>query len=182
MAKDPLYIADGHHRYEAALAYRNERRLTDASISRDDPCNFVMMTLSSISDPGLIVRPFHRLSRGISELTLSKLLARLKEFFEVEEWSLDMPDVWQKVDSLLSHKNWSKTDDIVMVLFGLAREKLIAGGGGDFTTISKAMTASQSEFYKRIDVSIVEQFIIEKLLHITGETKETEVGWVQKKR
>src|SRR5436305_4644932 len=55
-----LYIADGHHRYETALNYREE---LDAQrvLSVDDPANFVLVTLIDIDDPGLIVLPTHRL-------------------------------------------------------------------------------------------------------------------------
>jgi len=172
LSKKPLYMADGHHRYEASLAYRAERVATYPSISRDDPCNFVMMTLSPIPDPGLIVLPFHRLIRGIPESVLGGLLAGLKAFFEVEEWSLDMPNVWQEVDSLLVHTGSDKPDEVVMVLFGLVSDKLVVLRVRDFAAVARAMPAYQSESYKRLDVSIAEQIIIEKLLQITSDKKE----------
>ena len=55
----PLYIADGHHRYETALAYRDERR--DAG---DHSADTLMVYLCSIGDPGLTVFPTHRLVKG----------------------------------------------------------------------------------------------------------------------
>ena len=173
LSKKPLYMADGHHRYEAALAYRAERVATYPSISRDDPCNFAMMTLSPIPDPGLIVLPFHRLVRGMPESVLSKLLAGLKEFFEVEEWSLDMPNIWQEVDSLLVNAGGpDKPDEVVMVLFGLISDKLVVLRVRDFAAVARAMPTYQSESYKRLDVSIADHLIIEKLLQITGDKKE----------
>jgi len=172
LAEKPLYIADGHHRYEAALAYRAERHASYPSASRDDACNFVMMTLTSVSDPGLIVRSFHRLIRGIPESVLGGLLTGLKAFFEVEEWPLDMPNVWPKVDGLLADMNPDKPDEVVMVLFGLASDKLVVLRVGDFAAISRAMPASQSEEYKKLDVSIADQIIVKKLLQITGSKRE----------
>ena len=172
LAEKPLYIADGHHRYESALVYRAERHASCPSISRDDPCNFVMAILSSASDPSMIVRPFHRLIRGIPESVLGGLLTGLKTFFEVEEWPLDAPDVWQKVDSLLANIDPDKPDEVAMVLFGLASDKLAVLRVHDFAVISRTMPASQSELYKRLDVSIADQIIIEKLLQITGGEKE----------
>ena len=172
LAEKPLYIADGHHRYEAALAYRAERRASYPSASRDDACNFAMMTLTSDSDPGLIVRPFHRLIRGIPESVLGGLLTGLKAFFKVEEWPLDMPNVWLKVDSLLANMDPDKPDEVVMVLFGLASDKIFVLRVGDLVAISRAMPASQSEEYKKLDVSIADQIILEKLLQITGGKRE----------
>ena len=55
-----LLIADGHHRYETALAYQTERRSTDGA-HPGAPWNFVMMGLTALDDPGLVVLPTHRL-------------------------------------------------------------------------------------------------------------------------
>jgi uncharacterized protein (DUF1015 family) len=65
LAPKPIYIADGHHRYETALAYRDERQQSSSSAVGDQAFNFVMMTLVAFSDPGLMVLPLHRLMRGI---------------------------------------------------------------------------------------------------------------------
>jgi uncharacterized protein (DUF1015 family) len=55
-----FYIADGHHRYETALAYRDECRMTMDELDANAPSEFVMATLVDMSDPGLIVLPTHR--------------------------------------------------------------------------------------------------------------------------
>lgn len=56
-----LYIADGHHRYETALAYRDETRAARSAWTGEEPENFVLMALTSIADTGLVVLPIHRL-------------------------------------------------------------------------------------------------------------------------
>ena len=57
----PLYIADGHHRYETALTYRKERREARPAWTGDEPENFVLIGLTAAEDEGLLVRPIHRL-------------------------------------------------------------------------------------------------------------------------
>jgi len=84
LATQPLYIADGHHRYETALAYRDEQRLAHPSWSKDDAFNFIMMSLISTTDPGLLVLPIHRLLQGLSAEALGELKARLETLFEME--------------------------------------------------------------------------------------------------
>ncbi|GAI38205.1 unnamed protein product, partial [marine sediment metagenome] len=84
LAEQPLYIADGHHRYESALAYQRERVARSSLASEDEAFNFVMMTLVDFSDPGLIVLPPHRLVRGISKSILNGLMAKLRAFFEID--------------------------------------------------------------------------------------------------
>ena len=58
-----LFIADGHHRYETALTYRDERRAA-GDTDPDAPHNFMLVYLCSMDDPGLVVLPTHRLWRG----------------------------------------------------------------------------------------------------------------------
>jgi uncharacterized protein (DUF1015 family) len=63
VAAAPLVIADGHHRYETALAYQEERR--EAGI--DDPgADRIMMLVTELADDQLVVRPIHRLLRGVT--------------------------------------------------------------------------------------------------------------------
>jgi uncharacterized protein (DUF1015 family) len=56
-----ILIADGHHRYETALAYRDERRAEAGGDGGDAPWNRVLMGLTALDDPGLVVLPTHRL-------------------------------------------------------------------------------------------------------------------------
>jgi uncharacterized protein (DUF1015 family) len=59
LAAEAVVIADGHHRYETALAYRDQMRVAGAA-DPDDAHNFVLMYLTSMSDPGLVILPTHR--------------------------------------------------------------------------------------------------------------------------
>ena len=74
----PLYIADGHHRYETALAYRDERRAAG-----DHSADTLMVYLCGMSDPGLTVFPTHRLVRNVVVPPLAELRERLQPLFEV---------------------------------------------------------------------------------------------------
>src|SRR5262249_41509841 len=61
LSPKPVFIADGHHRYETALRYLEERREAGEVTDDEAPANFVLMMLVSMSDPGLIILPTHRL-------------------------------------------------------------------------------------------------------------------------
>jgi uncharacterized protein (DUF1015 family) len=80
-----LYIADGHHRYETALNYRDWLRETAAGYDADHPANYVMMHLTSMRDPGLIIRPAHRMLKDVSRTVLSQLMTAVRSYFEVDE-------------------------------------------------------------------------------------------------
>jgi uncharacterized protein (DUF1015 family) len=78
-----LYIADGHHRYETALAYREELREARRELPLEDAANFTLMALSAIEDAGLVVLPTHRIVRGVAPERLAEFQRDLEGLFEV---------------------------------------------------------------------------------------------------
>jgi uncharacterized protein (DUF1015 family) len=83
MRDQKLIIADGHHRYETALAYRNERRT--AASAGEAPYDWMMMTFFNMDSPGLVILPTHRVVYGLSSFSAAKLQAGARQFFNVEE-------------------------------------------------------------------------------------------------
>lgn len=78
----PMFIADGHHRYETACNYRDElAAAAGGSLPAHHPANFVLMMCISMQDPGLVVLPTHRLFRGLPALSSGELAARLGACF-----------------------------------------------------------------------------------------------------
>jgi uncharacterized protein (DUF1015 family) len=103
----PVFIADGHHRYETACTYRDEvaaeyaREHDGAPLPTDHPANFVLMMLVGMSDPGLIVLPTHRLFAAPAVASAADLAARLGDCFTVEragEGPFDAENVWAEID------------------------------------------------------------------------------------
>src|SRR5208282_855324 len=81
-----LVIADGHHRYETALAFRDEcRAAADGASNPNAPYEFVMMTFVNMNDPGLLVLPTHRVAHSLGSFSVEDFQAASREFFEVEE-------------------------------------------------------------------------------------------------
>jgi uncharacterized protein (DUF1015 family) len=70
-----ILIADGHHRYETALAYRDERRAAEGPVA-DAPYDRVLMGLTALDDPGLVVLPTHRLLTRWPEGAAERFRAR----------------------------------------------------------------------------------------------------------
>jgi uncharacterized protein (DUF1015 family) len=99
MKDKKLIIADGHHRYETALNYRNERRAAHASSGKTAsdpgaaPYEFVMMTFVNINSSGLLILPTHRLVHGLNSFSENDFRKSAHAFFDVDEVdaSLDAP-------------------------------------------------------------------------------------------
>lgn len=164
LAPKPLYIADGHHRYETALVYRREQRTLSPALAAADPRNYVMMTLVDFADPGLIILPPHRLLRGLPHASLDGLMAKLDLFFEVEALPLDEDGVWPQVDELLA-----ESGKIRLVLFGLKQGQLLMLTLRDLATAGQMMPYFHSEAYKKLDVSVVDHVILEELLAMSSD-------------
>ena len=84
MADKKLIIADGHHRYETALNYRNEMR-KQFGVAAEAPYERLMMTFVNMDSPGLVVLPTHRVVFGLEGFDLDSMISGLKKFFNVEE-------------------------------------------------------------------------------------------------
>jgi uncharacterized protein (DUF1015 family) len=79
-----FYIADGHHRYETALAFRDECRAAADKPDPNAPYEFVMATLVDMSDPGLVVLPTHRTVANLSSFDAHQFRNQLAKSFAVE--------------------------------------------------------------------------------------------------
>ncbi|MFH1087823.1 MAG: DUF1015 domain-containing protein [Chloroflexota bacterium] len=78
-----LYIADGHHRYETAVTYQRERRASEPAAAEAD-YDFVLVGLTSFSDPGLVVLPVHRMVKALTADGLTRFDAELGQFLTPE--------------------------------------------------------------------------------------------------
>jgi uncharacterized protein (DUF1015 family) len=87
MRDKKLVIADGHHRYETALNYRNECRNAGLSGSGDatPPSEFVMMTFINMNSPALKILPTHRVVHGLSDFSADAFRSAARAFFDIDE-------------------------------------------------------------------------------------------------
>jgi uncharacterized protein (DUF1015 family) len=84
MGPKPVFIADGHLRYETGLRYLEERRAAGEVRDAEAAPNFILMMLVGMSDPGLVILPTHRLVSGLEGLDAGRLRTLLGPHFELE--------------------------------------------------------------------------------------------------
>jgi uncharacterized protein (DUF1015 family) len=174
LADKPLYIADGHHRYESALNYQRERRSTSTNSQKEEPCDFVMITLLDMADPGLVILPAHRMVNGLPASTMDALASRLKTFFNVEETAIDEKNKPAQISGLLAdNKNGSR-----MVLCGLKKDQLLSLTLRDAESVKSMFPAFHTDVYQTLDVSIVDHVILEELLGISQDKMGSYLNWV----
>ncbi|MBN1368599.1 MAG: DUF1015 domain-containing protein [Dehalococcoidales bacterium] len=169
----PIYIADGHHRYTSALTYRREKSAVTPGTSPNDAVNFIMMTLVSFTDPGLTILAPHRLIRGIQRSVIDNLEIRLSEFFEIQKLPLDTSNIWQKIDRLMI-----QTDTVHFSCFMTGADHLCALTLKEHSIDGQTMPLFHSEIYRKLDVSIIDHIILEKILGLgIGGTDEAKIDY-----
>lgn len=156
MAPKKLYIADGHHRYETSLRYRNQALEKNPA---DEGARYTMMLLSRMDDPGLTVLPTHRVLRDLPEFDGARLLEDCAPYFTVEEASSI-----QALEALLERKkaegghSIGYTDGGALLCLSLKDP-----------SVMERVLPDKSQDYRLLDVSILHQLILERLLKIDRE-------------
>lgn len=149
-----VWIADGHHRYETALAFRENLGPRDGLIPED----FMMMALCSISDPGLVLLPTHRILRS-THREKAEILERLSSLFELH--ATPNEQLMPRIEALRLKGTRA---------FGLA----FAGGAGFVLTerqkdsVLAVNTTEESISLKELDVTVLHTVILEALLGVSG--------------
>ncbi len=165
MRDKSIFIADGHHRYETARAYKEEIERSQEPPA-DDSHEYVMMYLTSMNHPGLTILPAHRMIRGLDNFDLSQVLERLLPVFEIES---------------LCYWNGNKGESVRLML-----ERLRAGAkeGGqfgfavqgdeclrllrlkDFGMIDNLMDQAIPKSLRALDVTILGELVLNQALGI----------------
>jgi uncharacterized protein (DUF1015 family) len=155
MGPKPVFIADGHHRYETGLKYLEEQ--TAAGNVPDDEAapNFCLMMLVSMSDPGLIILPTHRLVSGLPAVTAAQLKAALAGHFDVVGEFPDAAACWEHV----------QLEDSQSVLgFGtVADGKWLAAKLRD-PAVMDGLAPDQTADWRALAVSVLHKLVLEKLV------------------
>ena len=113
-----IFIADGHHRYEAALRYRSAVR-AEREVGYDESVNFRMMLLVSFDEPGLITRGYHRLVESATDNELADLVKSIEETCHIDEW--DPPrdlSTTEQIEQFVIELGERKDDEVVFGLYG----------------------------------------------------------------
>ncbi|WP_031518135.1 DUF1015 domain-containing protein [Desulfofalx alkaliphila] len=188
MEKQRIFIADGHHRYETSLNYRNYRREEEGLTGEpgDQAYDYVMMTLVNLYDPGLIILPTHRLVKNVANFNLSRLLEQLKEEFVVDPVPVnpDGSNIAEFLDQVYRKGGFDRGMGINhRRAFGL-----YAGGNTGYVVtleseaaMDRLMPREKSLAWQGLDVSVLHTAILERLLGIGSEqrAKESNLTYTQ---
>ncbi len=166
MADRKLYIADGHHRYETALNYRNHCREQGLS-KAGDGTDYVMMMLVDMNHEGLIVFPTHRLVRDLPSFDAAAAMKACEPYFELTE-----------------KDNVKNAEEELEALYRAGKKAFgFYTGGGTWTQMVlrdmapvRALMKGKSEALQALDVSVLHTLVLEKLFGIDKENMANQVN------
>jgi uncharacterized protein (DUF1015 family) len=175
------FIADGHHRYETALNYRNEMRAKGAKCEGLETFDRLMMTFVNMDDEGLTIFPTHRLVHDADEAKVKALPKVLDEDFAVHAFPFDAATEREVRAGFLAELRAAPKGEhrIGMALRGEPAYYLLTLR--DESVSDAFFGTSHGPAWKRLDVSVLHGPILEKRLGIGAEAleKETNVKYVR---
>ena len=152
MAEKKLYIADGHHRYETALNYRNTGEKGTA--------DYVPMMLVNMENEGLVVFPTHRIVRDLKNYEQGEIISKCGEYFEI-----------------ITNLNREKAENAIDEAYKNNKKAFILySGDNNYTSLTlkdidimKAFLPEASTALRGLDVSVLHTLVLERIFGIDKE-------------
>lgn len=174
MGPKPIFIADGHHRYETACNYRKQVR-EQGELTLDHPANYVLMVCIAMEDPGLIVMPTHRLFKNVPAFSQEELISKVGDCFRVStvgEGYRTAHRAWAEIEML--------EDQGTMAIYTAKDGKwnllqLTDAGREKMAEVAKE---HQPE-WQELGVAILHSLVIDTLLGLKGHEKPKYVHEVE---
>jgi uncharacterized protein (DUF1015 family) len=158
LSPKPVFIADGHHRYETALRYLEEKQQAGLVTSPEAPANFVLMMLVSMQDPGLVILPTHRLVSGLGAITAVQLRSILGAHFELDSVR-SARDAWELIEADGSQE---------LLGFGTVADGAWMTGRFRSPELMAQLASEHSADWQSLAVAVLQRVILEKLLPEAG--------------
>jgi uncharacterized protein (DUF1015 family) len=168
MSNQPLLIADGHHRYEATLNYRNQRRGEYGSGTGREAFNYIMSYFANMNDDNVVILPTHRLVRGYAPQPFLQLEESLQKYFYLEQY----PKTAEGRSSFLKAlRSEGKKHRLIGVSFKRDPRYIILRLKNK--RIMQRLAGELSAPLRELDVTTLHRLILE---HILGLTREQQVN------
>jgi uncharacterized protein (DUF1015 family) len=155
-----LLIADGHHRYETALTYRNERRQNAGKTDPNAPYERMMMTFVNMDRPGLVILPGHRVVHSLPKFESGWFVEATRQHFRFEQ----MPGTpaAAEIQQWLEHNKDAGTVMVAVTAQGAWTMRYMP-------ETTQHLMSGLSARQQQLDVVILHRVVIETMLGISQE-------------
>ena len=171
MGSKDIFIADGHHRYETALNYRNETKAHGLRCAGNESYDNRMMTFVNMKDEGLLILPTHRLIFGLKNFSPARFLKQLDKYFWINEYPFkslgkDEKTARQELLEDLRITGFS-AHALGLAVRGVKKHYMLTLK--DEKIMDRVIKEKSSPALKHLDVNILHQLMLWKMLGITKE-------------
>lgn len=160
-----VFIADGHHRYNTALNYRQSLEEAEGALPPEHPANTCLFVLVALQDPGMIVLPTHRVLGGMPTFDWDRMLEVAGASLEIKPFAGSLEELEAALPSAGHHA------------MGLYDGKQMAIATTHSDDPLQATHGDQSEAWRQLDVAILQHLIVEQLLEPTFAPAGEKVTW-----
>jgi uncharacterized protein (DUF1015 family) len=175
MKDKTLLIADGHHRYETSIAYRNYRHSLKPDYDENDPFNWIMCYFTNIDDEGLKVYPTHRIIT--KPVNTDNLMKDIKKYFDVTEFSFEDENKTQTRQKFLEELEKASKSTVALGMYQKNLKKYFLFKLREVNAIDKILAEKDvPEVLRKLDLTILHKVIIHDFLGISEEDQMSQNG------
>lgn len=162
MRDENMFIADGHHRYEVACAYRDELKEKLGAVTGDESFNYILSYFTDVASGGLTIFPIHRLVKLSKHVDTQLLKTGLQSYFDVEE-------IKDKTRFFFLLEKGGRSEHIIGMYkdkrYWLLRLKNIK--------ILDRMIQDKPQEYRRMDICVLNYLVLKEILSLSLDDKDT---------
>jgi len=164
LAPEQVVIADGHHRYETAITFRDELLAAHPGAPADEAFNFRMTYMVDVDDPGLVVLPGHRLL--LKQALTDKHVAELRKYFDISEMGKEAAPAFLE-----------KNRDRICFAAYLGKGRCLGLALKNIDAVAPFFKPEYSPEYRRLDVVVLRDVVFEGIMK-AGELKiDEDIGY-----
>lgn len=170
MKDKAVFIADGHHRYEAALKFKNELKTKNTKFSEEEAYNHILMFFTPLEDKGLVVLPIHRVLKDLPYFDPVRFEKDLAQYFEVTPYKAGKKSAKRVRAKLLRD---IKKKGVEKHAFGmyLGHHRYYLLVLKDESAIEELMPEDKPRAWKNLDTNVLHYTVFDRLLGIAQQTE-----------
>ena len=162
----PLYIADGHHRYETSLNYKNE---IGSTIDENAKTNYIMASITPIQDPGLISLPYHRMLENLSSDQVKRILRQIDVYFDSRAVSINNKSI-EEISELIDKNIYEMPEPSIGFIDDDLNEILVLTVKD--TEAAQGLFSSESEIWAQLSPCIFSDLLLKPALGMLQQEAE----------
>jgi uncharacterized protein (DUF1015 family) len=178
MRDRPVFIADGHHRYETSLNYLKEMEEKGIPLPEDHPARRTLMYFTPLEDEGLVILPVHKMVKDLNGFCAEDFLKETSRWFQISTFEFDSTNEMDRRSTFLSslRESWGLRPSIGVAIQGEKAYRLLTPR--DLSTLENELHYLP-ECLRGLDVTLLHEVIFKWILGIDiSDPKDTHLSYV----